>query len=51
MLTRNNSMIIATFTYSLLEGDLFWKLVGREWVNAEEMIRKVNQFLRRNLKV
>lgn len=46
MPTQDNPMIIAEFTYGLLEGELFQKLVGREWVNAEEMIRKVNRFLR-----
>ena len=39
-------MIIAAFTYGLLEGDLFRKLVGKEFHNAEEMIRKINRFLR-----
>lgn len=28
-----------------MDGELFWKLVGKEWVNFEEMIRKVNRFL------
>ena len=46
MPTRDDPMIIATFTYGLLEGDLFQKLVGKEFSNAEEMIRKVNRFLR-----
>ena len=39
-------MIIAAFTYELLEWELFRKMVGREWANAEEMIQKVNRFLR-----
>lgn len=47
MPTRDDFMIIAAFTYMLLEGDLFCKLVGRERVNVEEMIRKVNRFLRK----
>lgn len=39
-------MIIVAFTYGLLEGDLFLKLMVQYWINAEEMIRKVNHFLR-----
>ena len=46
MPTRDNPMIIAAFTYVLLEGDLFRKLVGKEFHNAKEMIRKFNRFLR-----
>ena len=46
MPTRDDPMIIAAFTYGLLEGDLFRKLVGKEFHNAEEMIRKINRFLR-----
>ena len=46
MPTRDDPMIIAAFTYGLLEGDLFRKLVGKEFSNAEEMIRKINRFLR-----
>lgn len=43
-------MIIEPFTYGLLEGKLFRKLVGWEWVNIEEMICKVNRFLRQEAK-
>lgn len=46
MLTRYESMIITAFTYDLLEGELLRKLVRSEWTNIEEMIRKVNRFLR-----
>ncbi|KAL4580201.1 hypothetical protein LXL04_016385 [Taraxacum kok-saghyz] len=46
MPTRNDPMIIAVFTYGLLEGELFRKLVGKEFYSAEEMIVKVNRFLR-----
>lgn len=46
MQTRDDPMIIVTFTYGFLEGDLFCKLVGRDWVNAKEMIGKLNSFLR-----
>ena len=46
MPTRDDPMIIAAFTYGLLEGELFRKLVGKEFSNAEEMIRKINRFLR-----
>nr|KAJ0211780.1 hypothetical protein LSAT_V11C400203710 [Lactuca sativa] len=43
-------MIIAAFTYRLLERELFRKLVGQEWANVEEMIQKVNRFLRQEAK-
>lgn len=46
MPTRDEPMIIAVFTHGLLEGELFRELAGKEWVNVEEMIRKVNRFLR-----
>lgn len=46
MPTMNDTMIIDAFTYVVLDGELFRKLFGRYWVNAEEMIRKVNNFLR-----
>lgn len=44
MTTRDDPMIIAAFIYDLVEGELFKKLVGREWGNIEEMIRKINRF-------
>lgn len=47
MLTRDDPVIIAAFTYGILERDLFRKFVGREWVDEEEIIRKVNHFLRK----
>ena len=46
MPTRDDPMIIAAFTYGLLEGELFRKLVGKEFYSAEEMIVKINRFLR-----
>lgn len=46
MPTRDDPMIIAAFTYGLLEGELFRKLVGWEWANVEDMIRKFDWFLR-----
>lgn len=39
-------MIIVVFIYGLLEGHLFFKMVGRDWVNIEEMICTVNRYLR-----
>lgn len=39
-------MIIGAFTYTLLKGELLRKLVGREWFNAEELMRKINRFFR-----
>lgn len=46
MSARDDAMIILAFTYGLIEGDQFWKLVGRDRLNVEGMICKVNQFLR-----
>lgn len=43
---RDDLMIMAAFTYGLLKGELFRNLVGQHWNNAEELLRKVNRFLR-----
>lgn len=42
MLIRYDPMIISEFTYGHLEGELVRELVGKEWINTEEMICKVN---------
>lgn len=46
MSTKNDLMIISTFIYALLEGELLKKLVGWEFQKLEEMIQKIKSFFR-----
>lgn len=45
MPTRDIPVIIAAFTYGLLEEEFLCKLVGRDWNNTEELLKKFNRFL------
>lgn len=44
MPTMDDPMIIATFIYKLIEGEIFHKLVGQDWNIVEELIKKLIEF-------